>query len=106
MSTCVLQWCYLPPDDEGCAKGATPVPRARQNVLLELGYFLGRLGRDKVFALKRGTVEILSDFAGVVWEAMGGSKPWAVNSKPPDMPSTGTRSCEREPAACSVFAKY
>ncbi|WP_083492096.1 MULTISPECIES: TIR domain-containing protein [Pseudomonas syringae group] len=73
MSTCVLPWCYLPPDDEGCAKGATPVPRARQNVLLELGYFLGRLGRDKVFALKRGTVEILSDFAGVVWEARDGN---------------------------------
>jgi predicted nucleotide-binding protein len=60
----------LTPDDEGCAKGGTPEPRARQNVLLELGYFLGRLGRDKVCALKRGTVEIPSDFAGVVWESM------------------------------------
>lgn len=60
----------LTPDDEGCAKGGTPEPRARQNVLLELGYFLGRLGRDKVCALKRGTVEIPNDFAGVVWETM------------------------------------
>lgn len=60
----------LTPDDEGCAKGGTPEPRARQNVLLELGYFLGRLGREKVCALKRGTVEIPSDFAGVVWESM------------------------------------
>lgn len=63
----------LTPDDEGCAKGGTPEPRARQNVLLELGYFLGRLGRDKVCALKRGTLEIPSDFAGVVWESMEGS---------------------------------
>ncbi|KWS22452.1 TIR domain-containing protein [Pseudomonas syringae] len=63
----------LTPDDEGCVKGGTPEPRARQNVLLELGYFLGRLGRDKVCALKRGTVEIPSDFAGVVWESMDGS---------------------------------
>lgn len=63
----------LTPDDEGCAMGATPVPRARQNVLLELGYFLGRLGRDKVFALKRGSVEIPSDIAGVVWESMDGT---------------------------------
>ncbi|HEF4763170.1 TPA: nucleotide-binding protein [Pseudomonas putida] len=63
----------LTPDDEGCAKGGTPEPRARQNVLLELGYFLGRLGRDKVCALKRGTVEIPSDFAGVVWESMDGN---------------------------------
>jgi predicted nucleotide-binding protein len=63
----------LTPDDEGCVKGGTPEPRARQNVLLELGYFLGRLGRDKVCALKRGTVEIPSDFAGVVWESMDGN---------------------------------
>lgn len=63
----------LTPDDEGCAKGGTPEPRARQNVLLELGYFLGRLGRAKVCALKRGTLEIPSDFAGVVWESMDGN---------------------------------
>ncbi|VVN43175.1 TIR domain-containing protein [Pseudomonas fluorescens] len=63
----------LTPDDEGCANGGTLEPRARQNVLLELGYFLGRLGRDKVCALKRGTVEIPSDFAGVVWEPMEGN---------------------------------
>ena len=63
----------LTPDDEGCVKGGTPESRARQNVLLELGYFLGRLGRDKVCALKRGTVEIPSDFAGVVWESMEGN---------------------------------
>ncbi|MCU7250344.1 nucleotide-binding protein [Pseudomonas koreensis] len=62
----------LTPDDQGCANGGTPEPRARQNVLLELGYFLGRLGRNKVCALKRGIVEIPSDFAGVVWESMDG----------------------------------
>ncbi|AVB23615.1 nucleotide-binding protein (plasmid) [Pseudomonas avellanae] len=66
----------LTPDDEGCAKGGTLEPRARQNVLLELGYFLGRLGRAKVCALKRGTVEIPSDFAGVVWESMDGGNNW------------------------------
>lgn len=63
----------LTPDDDGCAAGGTPEPRARQNVLLELGYFIGRLGREKVCALKRGTVEIPSDFAGVVWESMDNS---------------------------------
>lgn len=66
----------LTPDDEGCAKGSIPEPRARQNVLLELGYFIGRLGRDKVCALKRGTLEIPSDFAGVVWETMDNSGGW------------------------------
>jgi len=66
----------LTPDDEGCAKGGKPEPRARQNVLLELGYFIGRLGRDKVCALKRGTLEIPSDFAGVVWETMDINGGW------------------------------
>ena len=66
----------LTPDDEGCAIGGKPAPRARQNVLLELGYFIGRLGREKVCALKRGEVEIPSDFAGVVWEAMDHGNGW------------------------------
>jgi predicted nucleotide-binding protein len=67
----------LTPDDEGKAKDATELePRARQNVLLELGYFIGRLGRENVCALKRGIVEIPSDFAGVVWEPMDASGGW------------------------------
>ncbi len=66
----------LTPDDEGCAKGGKFEPRARQNVLLELGYFMGRLGRDKVCALRRGEVEIPSDFAGVIWVAMDVGNGW------------------------------
>jgi predicted nucleotide-binding protein len=65
----------LTPDDEGCVKGGAPQPRARQNVLLELGYFIGRLGRKNVCALKRGDLEIPSDFGGVLYEpfdALGG----------------------------------
>ena len=57
----------LTPDDEGCARGGVPEPRVRQNVLLELGYFIGLLGRDRVCALMRGEITIPSDFAGVVW---------------------------------------
>ncbi|MBX3490503.1 nucleotide-binding protein [Parvibaculum sp.] len=64
----------LTPDDVGRAKDMTELePRARQNVLLELGYFIGKLGRDRVLALKRGVVEIPSDFAGVVWESYEGT---------------------------------
>jgi predicted nucleotide-binding protein len=66
----------LTPDDEGCVKGGEPRPRARQNVLLELGYFIGRLGREKVCALKRGDPEIPSDYLGVVWEAMDAGGNW------------------------------
>lgn len=68
----------LTPDDMGCSKGGEPKPRARQNVLLELGYFIGRLGRPKVCALKRGNLEIPSDFAGVVWEDMDGGSNWKL----------------------------
>lgn len=68
----------LTPDDEGCSKGGTPESRARQNVLLELGYFMGRLGRDRVCTLKKGQLEIPSDFAGVVWEPMDSSGGWRL----------------------------
>jgi len=66
----------LTPDDEGCLKGGIPQPRARQNVLLELGYFIGRLGRNHVCALKRGDVEIPSDFGGVISEPFDTSGGW------------------------------
>ncbi len=68
----------LTPDDEGCPKGGKPEPRARQNVLLELGYFIGRLGRSRVCALKRGEVEIPSDFGGVVYETYDESDRWKM----------------------------
>jgi len=66
----------LTPDDEGCEKGGTPGPRARQNVVLELGYFIGRLGRSQVCALKRGELEIPSDFGGVVYEPFDAAGGW------------------------------
>ncbi|WP_208511957.1 nucleotide-binding protein [Variovorax paradoxus] len=67
----------LTPDDLGKAKDGTDLePRARQNVLLELGYFLARLTRSRVCALKRGRVEIPSDFAGVVWQEMDAGGAW------------------------------
>jgi predicted nucleotide-binding protein len=63
----------LTPDDEGRAKGAVTLnPRARQNVVLELGYFVGLLGRKHVCALYKGGVELPSDYDGVVWMNMDG----------------------------------
>jgi hypothetical protein len=66
----------LTPDDEGGKKGETAHPRARQNVLLELGYFVGRLGRERVCALKRGDLELPSDFGGVVYEPFDAGGGW------------------------------
>jgi predicted nucleotide-binding protein len=41
--------------------------RARQNVILEFGYFMGKLGRDRVSCLYKGDVELPSDIYGVVY---------------------------------------
>jgi len=42
-------------------------PRARQNVVLEFGYFIGKLNRDKVCCLLKGDVERPSDMHGIVY---------------------------------------
>ena len=56
----------LTPCDLGKAKEEIELtPRARQNVIAELGYFIGRLGRDRVSIIHRGTTEIPSDFKGL-----------------------------------------
>lgn len=59
----------LTPDDVGRIAGAPPEEnsgRARQNVVFELGYFFGRLGRGKVCVLNAG-VEKPSDVDGLVY---------------------------------------
>lgn len=68
----------LTPDDRGGSfEGEIPVLggwhlenssfRARQNVLLEFGYFIGKLGRDKVCCLLKGDVDRPSDMQGIVY---------------------------------------
>jgi predicted nucleotide-binding protein len=58
----------MTPDDEGGAIGASDVSlRARQNVVFELGFFIGKLGPERVAAMVKGNVERPSDFDGVVY---------------------------------------
>jgi predicted nucleotide-binding protein len=57
----------LTPDDVGGPTQGQQQPRARQNVVLELGYFIGRLSRARVCALKAGELELPSDIIGIVW---------------------------------------
>jgi predicted nucleotide-binding protein len=66
----------LTPDDYGGKAGEPTKPRARQNVILELGYFVGRLGRGHVCALMRGEIEVPSDWNGVVYQAMDTGGGW------------------------------
>ena len=60
--------CLFTADDMGKAKDASSdSPRARQNVVLETGYFMGKLGRDHVVILADEGIEIPSDLSGVVY---------------------------------------
>ena len=68
----------LTPDDVGGLNTSPQKlePRARQNVILELGYFMGRLGRTRVCALHKGGVELPSDYQGVVYIEMDSHGAW------------------------------
>lgn len=58
----------LTPDDTG--KGVTEEDyklRARQNVILELGFFIGKLGENRVCGLCKGEIEIPSDLLGILF---------------------------------------
>jgi len=39
--------------------------RARQNVILEMGWFMGKLGRERIILLHKGSVELPSDIIGI-----------------------------------------
>ena len=66
-----LVFVLLTPDDVGCGPDALDEEkrRARQNVILELGYFLGMLGRKsgRVILLHKGPLEIPSDISGIAY---------------------------------------
>ena len=69
----------LTADDIGGPKGTDAnnlSPRARQNVLFELGYFMRALGREHVCALHEPGVEILSDYSGVVYITLDPAEAW------------------------------
>ncbi len=70
----------LTPDDTGSLQGTdnAPNPRARQNVIFELGFFIGKLGRDRVCALTKGDIEIPSDYSGVVYVELDESEGWKL----------------------------
>ena len=67
----------LTPDDiGGPVSAASQAQRARQNVIFELGYFVGKLQRGRVCLLRKGGIEIPSDLFGVVYTEMDASEGW------------------------------
>ncbi len=59
--------CLWTGDDQGCKKGDNVLNnRARQNVMLETGYFWSKLKRKKLIILHSNDAEIPSDLNGVI----------------------------------------
>jgi predicted nucleotide-binding protein len=68
------------PDDLGNvkeeAKGGELKFRARQNVVFEHGYLMGKIGRENVVPLVAGDVELPNDISGMVYIS---DKDWQVD---------------------------
>ncbi len=62
-------------DDLGKAKSSLDDlnARARQNVIFETGYFIGKIGRANVIVLYEDGVEMPSDYSGVIYISLMGN---------------------------------
>jgi len=74
----------LSPDDKGYKKDQNPESakfRARQNVILELGFFIGKLGRNNVAAIFKNDqdFELPSDYDGVLYIPYNNPRQWQID---------------------------
>jgi predicted nucleotide-binding protein len=69
------------PDDIGFPLGEEDrkQPRARQNVVLEMGFFIGKLKRERVCVLYKGGVELPSDILGVIYHNIDDADGWKLS---------------------------
>lgn len=68
---------YTPCDKGGLNKEDAEIkPRARQNVVFEHGYLIGKIGRERVCALVKNKVETPGDISGVVYIEMDNHQAW------------------------------
>ncbi|OGB68581.1 MAG: hypothetical protein A2486_16095 [Burkholderiales bacterium RIFOXYC12_FULL_65_23] len=68
------------PDDVGNEKikAENLNVRARQNVVFEHGYLIGKLGRENVSALVDGELELPNDISGVVYISLDEGSAWQL----------------------------
>lgn len=68
----------LTPDDVAYSKTKPEEirDRPRQNVILELGFFIGKLGRARVCPMYKEGVELPADYDGVVYVALDAPGAW------------------------------
>ena len=52
--------------------------RARQNVVFEHGYLIGKLGRNNVCALVKGDIELPNDISGIVYIQLDSNGSWKI----------------------------
>lgn len=66
------------PCDIGSKKIESPElkNRARQNVVFEHGFLIGKIGRENVCALVKGEIETPNDISGVVYVTMDNNEAW------------------------------
>ncbi len=70
---------FTPDDAGGLADSSNePRPRARQNVIFELGFFVAKLGRANVCLLHKDEVEMMSDYYGVIYVPMNDGGGWRL----------------------------
>lgn len=68
----------LTDDDEGRAKTESDLnARSRQNVILELGYFMGKLGRSRLLPLYTEGVELPNDIHGLLYTVIDKHGSWS-----------------------------
>jgi predicted nucleotide-binding protein len=69
----------LTADDEGKSNAENSYKvRARQNVVFEMGYFIGKLGREKVFLLLENGVDKPGDLDGIVYVPIDSADGWKL----------------------------
>ena len=71
---------YTPCDKGGLndCKELELKPRARQNVVFEHGYLIGKLGRNKVCALMKDDIEYPNDISGLVYIKYQNNDAWKL----------------------------
>lgn len=70
---------YTPCDVGSLENDENLKPRARQNVVFEHGYLIGKLGRNKVSALVKTQVEIPGDLNGLVYTELDKAGGWKLS---------------------------
>ena len=83
----------MTPDDEGALVGETPQKRPRQNVVFELGFFIGKLGTPNVAGLVKGHIEKPSDFDGIGYIDFDAKGEWKKTPCPRDAPRSNPVRC-------------